>query len=155
MHRKSLFISALTPLPPPSLGLPFGLLLPLVISLSCLTLIWTLVFLSLPVLCLSHTNTSADVVGNAKPLKGSHEGGREPGAGKSHDRSPGPGSSETHLSQLLSVPSCQQSPPPTAYSPFSMRDQTFKRAKLWFRHVGVSSENGRVAQHKSVPIMVY
>lgn len=84
MHRKSLFISPFIPLPPPSLGLPFGLLLPLVISLCCLTLIWTLVFLSLPVPCLSHANTPADVVGNAKPLKGSHEGGRDPGAGKSH-----------------------------------------------------------------------
>lgn len=42
MHRKSLFISPLIPLPPPSLGLPFGLLLPLVISLCCLTLIWTI-----------------------------------------------------------------------------------------------------------------
>lgn len=42
MHRKSLFISLLIPLPPPSLGLPFGLLLPLVISISCLTLIWTI-----------------------------------------------------------------------------------------------------------------
>lgn len=129
---------------------------PLVISLCCLTLIWTLVFLSLPVLCLSHTNTPADVVGNAKPLKGSHKGGREPGAGKSHDRSPGSGNTKTHLSQLLSVPSCQQSPPPTAYSPFSTWDQTFKRAKLWFRpHFAVSSESGGVAQHKSVPTMVF
>lgn len=42
MHRKSLFISPLTLLPPPSLGLPFGLLFPLVISLCCLTLIWTI-----------------------------------------------------------------------------------------------------------------
>lgn len=42
MHRKSLFISPLIPLPPPSLGLPFGLLLPLVISVCCLTLIWTI-----------------------------------------------------------------------------------------------------------------
>lgn len=88
------------------------------LSPCCLTLIWTLVFLSLPVPCLSHTNTSADVVGNAKPVKGSHEGGREPGAGKSHDRSPRSGSTKTHLSQLQSVPSCQQSPPPTAFSHF-------------------------------------
>lgn len=33
MHRKSLFIWPLIPFPPPSLGLPFGLFLPLVISL--------------------------------------------------------------------------------------------------------------------------
>lgn len=57
----------------------------------------SLVFLSLPVLCLSHANTPcapADVVRNAKPLKGSHGGGRKPGAGKSHGRSPGSGSTK-------------------------------------------------------------
>lgn len=42
MRRKSLFISPLIPLPPPSLGLPFGLVLPLVISVCCLTRIWTI-----------------------------------------------------------------------------------------------------------------
>lgn len=53
--------------------------------------------------------------------------------GKSHDRSPGSGSTKAHLSQLLSVPSWQQSPPPTAYTPFSTRDQTFERDKFLFR----------------------
>lgn len=57
----------------------------------------SLVFLSLPVLCLSHTNTPCaptDVVGIAEPQKGSHGDGRNPGASKSYNRSPGSGSTK-------------------------------------------------------------
>lgn len=116
----------------------------------------SLVFLSLPVLCLSHTNTPcapADVVGNAKPLKRSHGGGIKPGAGKSDDRSPGSSSTKdtfvttTKFSLLPGVS--------TVYSLFSIptQDQTFKRADLWFRpHFGVPSETGIVTEWLSTKL---
>lgn len=62
-----------------------------------LCLLSCLVFLSLPVPFLSHTNTPcapAAVVRNAKPPKGNHRGGRKPGMGKSQSRSPGSGSTK-------------------------------------------------------------
>ena len=54
---------------------------------------------------------------------------------------------KTHLSQLPSIPSCQWSTPPTAYSSFPTWEETFKRAELWFRpHFAVPSEAGVLAE---------
>lgn len=86
-------------------------------------------------------------------------GGKSRGVGKSLEQAKAMtevqahGSPKTHLSHLPSIPSCQRSPPPTAYSSFPTLDQTFKRAELCFRpHFVGLSEAGTLAEQLSTKL---
>lgn len=114
MHRKSLFISPLIPLPPPSLGLPFGLLLPLVISVCCLALF--------SYRCLSHSclTQTLPVLQQLwwemqSPQRKITEVGESLEWAKARAEVQAQAVPKAHLSQLPNIPSHQRFPPPAAF----------------------------------------
>lgn len=158
MHRKSLFISLLILLPPPSLGLPFGLLLPLVISISCLTLIWTIpCFLitacPMPVPC-KHSLCSSRCGEKCKASEG-QSWGREKAWSRQKPRQ----KSRLRQHQRHICHNCHVFPPANSlhhlqHIPRFLHEiRHSKKAKLWFRpHFGVPSETGVLAEWLSTKL---
>lgn len=147
IHAQNVSLSPLTPLPPPSFGLPFGLLHldhPL-FSYQCLS--YACSTQTLPVL----QHMWWEMQSLWREVTG---GGEKPGAGKSHDRSPGSGITKDicHIYQVF-PPANGLHHLPTAHSPFPTLDQTFKRAELCFRpHFVGLSEAGTLAEQLSTKL---
>lgn len=121
MHRKPLFISPLIPLPPPSLGVPFGLLLPPVISVCCLALFS---YHRLSLACPTQTLLVLQQLWweMQSPCREVTSVGESLEWAKATTEVQAQAAPKTHSSQLPSVASHQEFPLPTAFylQPFSI-----------------------------------
>lgn len=152
IHAQSVSLSPLTPLPPPSFGLPFGLLHldhPL-FSYQCLS--YACSTQTLPVL----QHMWWEMQSLWREVAG---GGEKPGAGKSHDRSPGSG-----ITKDTFVTSTKYSLLPTVSTTYRLFLVSYIRSdirKSWtvFQTAFCRAQWGwnasRAAQHKTVPTRAF